>query len=377
VNGRRVLVVAEHLSDLGGTEKLATGVAIALRRQGWEVTLLPLFRPRHARWTAMAEAAGVEVRSLVPTLREPAAGEVGHPHRRAAAHVAGAVRLVAMARLLAEPIVVFEPTAGLAVKALQLGLPRRATCVGMLNVAPTPASAAWFPADLPQVINRFCGLMVLSATAAEGAVGMLGYRGAILTVPPLMEAPTPVGPAPATEDVACVARLAAQKGLEYALSALCILRDRGHDCTLTVYGEGPDRGRLGVAVRGLGLVDNVRFAGQYESAPGPIAAQYPIFWQPSLFEGMPFSALEMLACGRPVVGSRVSGLEDMLPEPWTVPPGRPDAIADATEQLLADLRSDPVGVSVVARRSFMRVFGDPPPALRVASFIADLRGSAD
>lgn len=72
----------------------------------------------------------------------------------------------------------------------------------------------------------------------------------------------------------------------------------------------------------------------------------PEFWHavsvaavPSLYEPFGLVALEAMACGRPVVASRVGGLQEIVIHGETgllVPPGDPDALAEALMTLLKD-----------------------------------------
>jgi glycosyltransferase involved in cell wall biosynthesis len=60
---------------------------------------------------------------------------------------------------------------------------------------------------------------------------------------------------------------------------------------------------------------------------------------PSIHEGFGLVALEAALAARPVVASRVEGIPEVVIDGETgllVPPGDPDALAAAIEQLLAD-----------------------------------------
>ena len=56
-------------------------------------------------------------------------------------------------------------------------------------------------------------------------------------------------------------------------------------------------------------------------------------------EGIPVALMEAMACGVPVVGSRLSGIPEVVEDAETgllVEPGDPAALADALERLLRD-----------------------------------------
>lgn len=108
-------------------------------------------------------------------------------------------------------------------------------------------------------------------------------------------------------------RLVAVKGVPLAIRALAELRRRGLDCELAIAGEGPDLASLAQLVEELGLSTRVRFAG--------LVGRMPDFYReidcllcPSLREPFGLVAVEAMANGCPVIGSRVDGLAEILDE---------------------------------------------------------------
>jgi len=68
--------------------------------------------------------------------------------------------------------------------------------------------------------------------------------------------------------------------------------------------------------------------------------QADVFVYPSFHEGIPMAVIEAMACGLPVVATRVGGLPDLIQEDvngFLVPPGRPDALADKIALLIRDV----------------------------------------
>ncbi len=144
-----------------------------------------------------------------------------------------------------------------------------------------------------------------------------------------------------------VGRLEPIKGLDPLLDAIASLRAGGLPVDLLVVGGDHDdspRGHeahLRQRIRALGLGSSVRFLG-----PQPqdvlrayyVAADVTVL--PSYYESFGMVALEAMACGSPVVGSRVGGLTTTIRDGVTgylVPEGDVGALA----QRLADLITDP------------------------------------
>lgn len=138
--------------------------------------------------------------------------------------------------------------------------------------------------------------------------------------------------------IGTVARLDPAKGIEILIEAAGILRDRDLSFEAVVVGDGPERQPIEELVRRLGLEQQIVFHG-YLDNPFAVLATFDIYVVSSHEEGFGFTVLEAMALGRPVIATRVGGLVDLIEDGETgllVPPGEPQALADAIEVLADD-----------------------------------------
>ncbi|MDX2175732.1 MAG: glycosyltransferase family 4 protein [Candidatus Sumerlaeia bacterium] len=112
-----------------------------------------------------------------------------------------------------------------------------------------------------------------------------------------------------------VGRLTTQKGLDTLLRALAAARreDPGLEWSLDVAGDGPRRGEFEEIARRESLTDRVVFHGFVDRSQGRLLYDAAdVFAFPSRYEGMPNVVLEAMACGLPVIGTRIAGTEQLV-----------------------------------------------------------------
>lgn len=143
-----------------------------------------------------------------------------------------------------------------------------------------------------------------------------------------------------------VGRLAPIKGLDTLLAAVATLHARGRGVTLLVVGGEADepvdghQAHLRRRAAALGLTDVVHFVGPQPQPDLRVhynAADVTVL--PSHYESFGMVAMEAMACGRPVVASRVGGLATAVVDGVTgllVPEGDVGLLADRIERLLDD-----------------------------------------
>lgn len=140
-------------------------------------------------------------------------------------------------------------------------------------------------------------------------------------------------------DIVFLARLVSDKGGDLTLEALALLKQNGLTPSVTVIGDGPERGNLEKMTVDLGLTEQVTFAGMRTGEElVRLLNEHRIMVVPSrLAEPFGVVALEGIACGCALVGSESGGLADAIgPCGLTFPNHDAAALADRLFQLLTD-----------------------------------------
>jgi glycosyltransferase involved in cell wall biosynthesis len=177
-------------------------------------------------------------------------------------------------------------------------------------------------------------------------------------------------------EVLSVGRLETEKNPLLLADVLARLARSGDGWRLLICGEGPMEEELRARLRDLGVADRAELLG-YLPIHGGLMERYRsvnAFLHVSWTEGMPQVLLEAFAAGTPVVATAVGGVPEAAGDAaLLIPPGDPDAAADA----LGRLAAEPELRRQLVARGIERVRGRTLEAesARVARFLADPDGS--
>jgi glycosyltransferase involved in cell wall biosynthesis len=131
-------------------------------------------------------------------------------------------------------------------------------------------------------------------------------------------------------------RFTRQKGFDVLLEAAAHVRLSQPDIRVLCVGDGPERARLAVQTAGLGLTSCVRFMGRTDALPDVLAAA-DVVTLASRSEGLPYVLLEAMGLGRPVIGTRIPGIAEVVEDQRSgllVSPEDPQALGTAILALL-------------------------------------------
>lgn len=127
----------------------------------------------------------------------------------------------------------------------------------------------------------------------------------------------PQGRQPGT--ILAVGRLDAIKGFSHLIDACALLAARGVDFACSIVGEGPLRDALSRQIADRGLDRRVRLLGaRRQEDVRELLRSAALFVLPSVItpqgdrDGIPVALMEAMACGTPVVSTRVSGIPELV-----------------------------------------------------------------
>lgn len=130
-----------------------------------------------------------------------------------------------------------------------------------------------------------------------------------------------------------VSRFASSKDQETVIRAMKLI---DKDATLSLVGDGENLEHCKQVAKECGVEDRVQFLGARADVANLVAESY-IGIQSSNWEGFGLTAVEIMACGKPVIATNVDGLKQVVEGAGELfPVGDENALAGIINHLLAD-----------------------------------------
>jgi glycosyltransferase involved in cell wall biosynthesis len=340
----RVLLLHNRYRHEGGEERAVADIAQLLRRRGDTVQVLERSsvgagRARAARGML---AGGLEPAAVFDAVRALHA-DVVHAHN---VHPLLGWRALAAARAAGARTILHLHNFRLFC-AIAIGYRDGAPCFRCRGRDTRPGVRLRCRGSVPEAVVYAVGLhrqqprlyehvdrfvAVSGATAARlRSLGLPGRAGRCAVVPNFVFADALVDRSAAGggEYALVSGRLVEEKGFDTAIAAA-----RGAGVPLVIAGDGPDEGRL----RGIAAGADVRFAGRLSPlALAQARGRAGVVLVPSRWEEpCPYSVLDALAAGVPVLASDRGGLPELVGADVTLPPDDVSAWTAALGELWGD-----------------------------------------
>lgn len=212
------------------------------------------------------------------------------------------------------------------------------------DVYDSPFRDSWYKALATHVLNEADQVITVSQFNAEKLLSLglspeklhvipNGYDEKLFKLIPSCVMRKKLGLPANKRILLSVGNLVDVKGHTYLVDAVNIILKKQKDVILVIVGSGPLKERLQKKVNRLDLNGKILLVGRkiHDEIPMWMNAS-DIFVLPSLGEGFPTVVPEALACGKPVIGTKVGGVREALSNPDVgilVDPKDPAALADA------------------------------------------------
>ena len=155
--------------------------------------------------------------------------------------------------------------------------------------------------------------------------------------------------------IVSVGRLAEQKGYQYLIEAIALVKDQIRNIKVYILGEGEDKNELLTQRDSLGLSNQIEFLGLVPQDQVPaILTKCDLFVLASLWEGLPTVVLEAMAVKVPVIATEIPGTNELVQDGitgWLVPPKDPKSLAQA----IFNASTDPRKGETLAANAYARL----------------------
>ncbi|MGE0128177.1 MAG: glycosyltransferase family 4 protein [Blastocatellales bacterium] len=175
--------------------------------------------------------------------------------------------------------------------------------------------------------------------------------------------------------IVCVGRFDPVKGQDVLIRALPAIKAEFPNLKVNFVGDGAQKDTCQQLARSLGVQDLCVFLGNASHAEVlNLIKASDVSVIPSRSDNCPMVLIESLACGKPVIASRVGGIPELMDdgvEGFLTPPDDPEALAEKIRRLLQD-RALRAAVSMNARNRFLKDYDLRSAVSREATWLEQI-----
>lgn len=341
----RIVIVQNHLGDLGGVSTFCRMLSSGLLARGYRVEVGAIAPPRDG--TRHPYEAGVDTWTLADPIRQVSTyGRLLRERRvrrdRARWRAGMTARAAERFADYDDPtVVLFTQLHAREMLRQFADPPRNRRSFATISQYHNSYAAAAMSRDLRRIKKAYPGDDLFLALTEHDAV--LFQRAGLNNTGYLHN---PVEPPRATtladpdrKAVVSLGRYDEQKQLDHLVRAWSLIAERAPGWELRLYGSGPREAEIRSQIRSLGLESSVRMMG-VTSAPEDALLGGSISASSSAYEGFPLALTEASMLGLPSAAYACSpGVELIVEDGVTgllTPPDRPGELADALLRLMND-----------------------------------------
>lgn len=330
---KKVAIFCDFFNFLGGTEYYNFMLASSLKKRGIEVKVFIGERPKYKYWTNLLKEN--DIKFFYPRKR--------HKDLNSREIEKEFIKdVVEILKQWSPDIIHSNPPGKMLVSYFEccnLNIPIVAT----EWTTPAENTSHWYPPELKKYVNM---IDVFIATCEEVKKGILDYhkyKGEILMLPHLIyESHTLEYNQENIWSVGVISRLSPEKGLDFLLGSWFKVQKIYPNAILHIYGHGNDEEHLKNLAKALGIEKNIVFEGIYKPVTGidDISKKHMIFIQPSLFESIPTSIIELMARRKIIIATNVGGIGELinnnLHDGFLVEPASTNSLFDALNKIFSN-----------------------------------------
>lgn len=326
---KKVALFCDFLNSVGGTEYYNVMLATELKKRGIDVRLFVGEKTELKYWTSVLRKNGIKY-------YEPEEYHQDFLSRT----IEEAFMPFVIENLKAwKPDIIHCSPAGKMFLAFVTNNSRpNIPIVATEYTTPSTATAHWYQPDLPKHINQIDALIATCKTSLEGIKKFHKYTGHVEIIRHFIKHKGVRHIKTVKKSVGCVARFSPEKGVGFLIGAWQKVIKKQPAAKLYLYGHGPAEDYLKNLTKSLGLENNVCFCGVFSpnAGIGSIVNKHTIFVQPSIFESISTSTIELMGYSKAIIATNAGGTKELINKKTgiLVPVASTDALARNIIKLL-------------------------------------------
>ncbi|MCX6701602.1 MAG: glycosyltransferase family 4 protein [Candidatus Zambryskibacteria bacterium] len=228
----------------------------------------------------------------------------------------------------------------------------------------TPSSNTlhWFNKEYGKYSSHISAYIATCRAVELGVKKYFGYKGKIIRIPHLVV----LGKDENINfnnifSVGCIARLSPEKGLSSLILAWYFLSKKNPKATLCIYGTGMGELYLKGLVNSLNLGDKIIFKGAYKPYVGinKVVKRHQLFIQPSHFESIPTTLIELMLRQRIVLASNVGGVSEIIKNNkngFVYKNGSVESLAETLNKIFKKKKKNLRDIAINARTNTLKTY---------------------